>query len=95
MKSSQVSGRASPPSLEARDVRGRGKKENVEEVADDESVVGPAAEKAEVYEEDDNDDDEGAVESVEEAIVAISEGVQLIEETPDATGWERFDAAER
>ena len=93
MKSSQVSGRASPPSLEARDVRGRGKKENVEEVADDESVVGPAAEKAEVYEEDDND--EGAVESAEEAIVAISEGVQLMEATPDATGWERFDAAER
>ena len=94
MKSSQVSGRASPPSLEARDVRGRGKKENVEEAADDESVVGPAAEKAEVYEEDD-DEDEGAVESAEEAIVAISEGVQLMEATPDATGWERFDAAER
>ena len=93
MKSSQVSGRASSPSLEARDVRGRGKKENVEEVADDESVVGPVAEKAEVYEEDDND--EGAVESAEEAIVAISEGVQLMEATPDATGWERFDAAER
>ena len=74
-------------------MRGRGKKENVEEAADDESVVGPAAEKAEVYEEDDND--EGAVESAEEAIVAISEGVQLMEATPDATGWERFDAAER